>query len=214
MSWKTRLPEKLRTFLGWAAAQLPPPDRAWINALVAEMDVIEGSLAKLAWGTGGLRLLWTFRRRDMTGAPRFWLWVCCLGALLGFMLLTSALPDEVVVPITLFYCGIAGLLTGVWTDRIYPPAVVGGTTGLIGAGVLVVSAAVMHGFSVQTSLPLIVMAAVTLPTFAALGFLAGGVGGAIVSPVDAARSFGHAAAQGPAWRGLQGLTRTIHARRR
>jgi hypothetical protein len=49
-------------------------------------------------------------------------------------------------------------------------------------------------------------------TFAALGFIAGAIGGAIASPVVAVRNVRHAAAEGPAWRSLQVLRRMVLAR--
>ncbi len=203
-----------RTFLAWAAAHLEPADRAWIEAIVAEMDAIDGRVAQLAWAAGGLRLLWTYGRRDMAGPLRFWLWASCHGAVLGFLVLTSALPDVSIVPLTLLYCVAAGFMTGLWTGRAEVAGMVGGMTALIGACVLFLAIGVTHRASLDTPWPVIVAAlAVAVPTFAALGFIGGVIGGAIASPVEAIQTVCRAAAEGPAWRSLQVLRRMALPRR-
>jgi hypothetical protein len=203
-----------RRFLAWAAAHLEPADRAWIEAIAAEMDTIDGGVAQLAWAAGGLRLLWTFGRRDMTGAVRFWFWASCHGAVLGFMVLTSSLPDVSIVPVTLLYCVVAGFLTGLWTGRAEVAGMVGGTMALIAACVLFLAIGVTHRASLDTPWPVIVAGlAVAVPTFAALGFIGGAIGGAIASPVEAVRTVCRAAAEGPAWRSLQVLRRMALPRR-
>ena len=204
-----------RALLAWAAARLEPAERAWIEAIAAEMDAIEGRVAQLAWAAGGLRLLWTYGRRDMAGTLRFWLWASCHGAVLGFLVLTSALPDVSIVPVTLLYCVAAGFLTGLWTGRAEVAGMVGGTTALIGACVLFLAIGVIHRASLDTPWPVIVGAlAAALPTFGAFGFIGGAIGGAIASPVGAVRTVRRAAAEGPAWRCLQVLRRVALARRR
>ena len=174
------------------------------------MDTIDGGVAQLAWAAGGLRLLWTFGRRDMTGAVRFWFWASCHGAVLGFMVLTSSLPDVSILPVTLLYCVVAGFLTGLWTGRAEVAGMVGGTTALIAACVLFLAIGVTHWASLDTPWPVIVAGlAVAVPTFAALGF----IGGAIASPVEAVRRVCRATAEGPAWRSLQVLWRMALPRR-
>jgi len=195
-----------RAFLARAAAHLEPADRVWIEAIGAEIDAIDGRVAQLAWAAGGLRLLWAFGRRDMAGPLRFWLWASCHGAVLGFMVLTSALPDVSILPMTLLYCVAAGFLTGLWTGRAEVAGMVGGTTALISACVLFLAIGVTHWASLDTRWPVIVAAlSVALPTFAALGFICGAVGGAIASPVEAVRTICRAATDGPAWRFVQAL---------
>ena len=131
---------------------------------------------------------------------RFWFWASCHGAVLGFMVLTSSLPDVSIVPVTLLYCVVAGFLTGLLTGR----AEVGGTTALIAACVLFLAIGVTHRASLDTPWLVIVAGlAVAVPTFAALGFIGGAIGGAIASPVEAVRTVCRAAAEGPAWRSLQ-----------
>ncbi len=151
----------------------------------------------------------------MAGALRFWLWASCHGAVLSFMVLTSALPDVSIVPVTLLYCVAAGFLTGLWTGRAVVAGMVGGTTALIGACVLFVAIGVTHRASLDTPWPVILAGlAVGVPTFATLGFIGGTMGGAIASPVEAVRTISRAAAEGPAWRSLQVLRRMALARRR
>jgi len=150
----------------------------------------------------------------MAGTPRFWLWASCHGAMLGFMVLTSALPDVSIVPVTLLYCAAAGFLTGLWTGRAEVAGMVGGTTALIGACVLFLAMAVTHPASLDAPWPAIAAAlALAVPTFAALGFVVGAIGGAIASPVEAVRAVRRAAAEGPAWRSLRVLRRMALARR-
>lgn len=150
----------------------------------------------------------------MAGTLRFWLWASCHGAVLGFMVLTSALPDVSIVPVTLLYCVAAGFLTGLWTGRAEVAGMVGGTTALIGACALFLAIGVTHRASLDTSWPVIVAAlAVAVPTFAALGFIGGAIGGAIASPLQAVRAVRRAAAEGPAWRSVQILRRMVLVRR-
>jgi hypothetical protein len=150
----------------------------------------------------------------MAGALRFWLWASCHGAVLGFMVLTSALPDVSIVPVTLLYCVAAGFLTGLWTGRAEVAGMVGGTTALIGACVLFLAMGITHRAPLDTPWPVIAAAlAVAVPAFATLGFAGGAIGGAIASPVEAVRAVRRAAAEGPAWRSLQVLRRLALARR-
>src|SRR5262245_25206743 len=74
--------------------------------------------------------------------------------------------------------------------------------------VLLLAIGVTHWASLDTRWPVIVAApSVALPTFAALGFIGGAVGGAIASPVEAVLTICRAATAGPAWRCLQALRR-------
>lgn len=130
------------------------------------------------------------------------------------MLLTSALPDASIVPVTLLYCAAAGFLTGLRTGRAEVAGVVGGTSALIGACVLFLAIGVTHRASLDTPWPVIAaVLAVAVPMFAALGFMGGAIGGAITSPVEAVRTVRRAAAEGPPWRSLQVLRRVALARR-
>lgn len=150
----------------------------------------------------------------MTSTLRFWLWASCHGAVLGLVLLTSALPDVGIVPVALIYCVAAGFLTGLLTGRAEVAGLVGGTTALIGAFVLFLAIGITHRASPPTAWPEIAAAlAVTVPMFAALGFVSGAAGGVIASPVEAVRRVCRAASEGPAWRSLQFLRRMDLARR-
>src|SRR5487761_1048372 len=54
--------------LSWSAKRLGPPRREWIEAVRAELDVIDGGAAQLWWAVGGLRSIWvrrTLSARDL-----------------------------------------------------------------------------------------------------------------------------------------------------
>lgn len=194
--------------LAWTSARLDPSGRTWIEAIGAEMYVINGKAAQPAWAAGGLRLLWSHRRRDMAQTARFWLWASCHGLVLSFIVLTSAVTDAAIVPVTLRYCVVAGFMTGLWTGRAEVAGIAGGTAALICACALFVTIGVTHWGSLNMPLLFVVGAsAATVLTLGGLGFIAGAVGGAIASPLEAGRALGRAAADGPAWRWVEALRR-------
>ncbi len=44
-----------RRLLAWVARRLDPARQIWLEALRAELDVIDGGIAQLVWAVGGLR---------------------------------------------------------------------------------------------------------------------------------------------------------------
>lgn len=49
--WQTRLSRRI------ALAACPPRDRAWVEALFAELDAVDDSWSRLAWTMGAARLV-------------------------------------------------------------------------------------------------------------------------------------------------------------
>jgi hypothetical protein len=54
--------------LAWVTKHVDPEQQLWLDALRAELDVIDGGIARLLWALGGLRLIWFDRRRHMVNA--------------------------------------------------------------------------------------------------------------------------------------------------
>jgi hypothetical protein len=54
-----------RRLLAWSAARVDGTEQAWLEALAAELDEIEGGSAQLRWAMGGLRLVWRGGRRQL-----------------------------------------------------------------------------------------------------------------------------------------------------
>ena len=66
MTWSTRLLGRLaRSLIAWAERSADPAEREWIRALRAELDMIDGGLARLRWAAGALPLLWRAYRVDI-----------------------------------------------------------------------------------------------------------------------------------------------------
>src|SRR5438876_242831 len=57
-----------RRLLAWVAQRVDPTRQTWLEALRAELDMIDGGIAQLVWAVGGLRLLWLDRRQHMVNA--------------------------------------------------------------------------------------------------------------------------------------------------
>src|SRR5437870_1510236 len=57
-----------RRLLAWIAQRVDPAQQLWLEALRAELDVIDGGIAQLMWAVGGLRLIWFDRRQHMVNA--------------------------------------------------------------------------------------------------------------------------------------------------
>jgi hypothetical protein len=58
--------------LAWSAARVEGNERAWLDALAAELGEFESGGAQLLWAAGGLRLVWRGERRQLVGrAYRF-----------------------------------------------------------------------------------------------------------------------------------------------
>ena len=57
-----------RRLLAWVARRGDSTQQTWLEALRAELDVIDGGIAQLVWAVGGLRLIWLDRRQHMVGA--------------------------------------------------------------------------------------------------------------------------------------------------
>lgn len=49
--------------LAWVGEHIDPAQQLWLDALRAELDAIDGSITRLVWAVGGLRLVW-FKRSD------------------------------------------------------------------------------------------------------------------------------------------------------
>jgi hypothetical protein len=54
--------------LAWVGKHIDPAQQLWLDALRAELDAIDGGIARLVWAVGGLRLIWFERRRHMVNA--------------------------------------------------------------------------------------------------------------------------------------------------
>jgi hypothetical protein len=54
--------------LAWVSKHIDPEQQLWLDALRAELDAIDGGIARLGWAMGGLRLIWFERRRHMLHA--------------------------------------------------------------------------------------------------------------------------------------------------
>ena len=57
-----------RRLLAWVAQRVDPTRQTWLDALRAELDMIDGGIAQFVWAVGGLRLLWLDRRQHMVNA--------------------------------------------------------------------------------------------------------------------------------------------------
>jgi hypothetical protein len=86
-----------RRLLQLQAGRLDPSERVWLEALGAELEVIDSGLAQLGWALGGFRLVWSIRVRGLPA--RIWRtnrWRLArggLGFLLVVTLLVSVLPN-------------------------------------------------------------------------------------------------------------------------
>jgi hypothetical protein len=75
MSWATKLPGKVaRSLIAWAERSADPAEREWVQALRAELDLIDGGPAQLRWATGVMPLLWRSYRADILR------WTVCVTA--------------------------------------------------------------------------------------------------------------------------------------
>jgi hypothetical protein len=54
--------------LAWVGKHVDPAQQLWLEALRAELDAIDGGIARLGWAVGGLRLIWFERRRHLVNA--------------------------------------------------------------------------------------------------------------------------------------------------
>jgi len=54
--------------LAWIGKRVDPDQQLWLEALRAELDAIDGGIARLVWAVGGLRLIWFERRQHMVNA--------------------------------------------------------------------------------------------------------------------------------------------------
>ena len=54
--------------LAWVGKRIDPAHQDWLDALGAELDAIDGGIARLAWAIGGLWLIWFERRQSMLNA--------------------------------------------------------------------------------------------------------------------------------------------------
>jgi hypothetical protein len=140
--------------------------------------------------------------------PRFWLWAGWHGATLGFILLTTALADAYIVPVTVGYCAAAGFITALWTRRPGIAGIVGATTALSALCVLLLAMGITHwGPANRPPLMVVVGLVLAIPTFAVLGLVSGVIGGAIASPRPVGAAVWGAVTEGPAWRAAQLLRR-------
>ncbi len=47
-----------RRLLAWVAQRLDLTQQTWIEAMRAELEVIDGGIPQLLWAVGGLQLIW------------------------------------------------------------------------------------------------------------------------------------------------------------
>lgn len=152
-----------RTLLGWAGRWVDDSRRPWIDALGAELDVIDGGWARLAWSLGGLRIALMQRRRDMR--PRWLTWPsvladCSFGLGLGLLLIVGIVWTNVIVPShesdseyqglyllfaigLLVYFAAAGFVAGRRHRTVVAGLVVGALTAVLVAIVIDVTFAVV-----------------------------------------------------------------------
>jgi len=104
-----------RGVLVWAAARLDPTRRPWIEAVRAELDLIEGGVAQLTWAVGGLRLVWSERRiRGMGKVRTTWGWTRLVAAVLAL-----AAVGVVSVPVIF---GVSGATTSTQCTSTHAPS--------------------------------------------------------------------------------------------
>jgi hypothetical protein len=152
MTWTTRLLQKVaRSLISWAERSADPAEREWIQALRAELDLIEGGHAQLRWAAGVMPLLWRSYRADILRS------IVCVTAV---VVANYAYPKFVVTfqvffvndgtntwtrvadPVELlffaqqFYLPVVGILVAQATRRLLPGTVIGIGLSLLGLGVL------------------------------------------------------------------------------
>jgi hypothetical protein len=144
-----------RALLGWAVGRLDPSRQVWIHALRAEADEIDGGWARLAWAVGGLRLVWTERRRTMRHRWRARLrWLGSAGGLGGLRVYSPGVVCGIVMSVWSFWQRNVDLpvpliavlmfvpcygLAGFWTARkrsVEVGTVVGAVTAVLGFVIL------------------------------------------------------------------------------
>jgi hypothetical protein len=152
MTWSTRLLGRLaRSLLAWTERSAEPAEREWIRALRAELDMIDGGLARLSWAAGALPLLWRAYRADILRC------IVCVTAVVAanysypkfvtsfqvFFVNTGtntwtrvADPVELLFFAQQFYLPVVGILAAHATRRLLAGTVLGLGLSLLGLGVL------------------------------------------------------------------------------
>ena len=151
MSWATRLlGEVARSLIAWAERSADPAERVWVRAMRAELDLIDGGLARLGWAAGALPVLWRAYRVDILRCM-----VCVtavvaanysypkLGTFQVFFVNSGtntwtriADPVELFFFAQQFYLPVVGILVARATRRLLPGTVIGVGLSLLGFGVL------------------------------------------------------------------------------
>jgi hypothetical protein len=125
--------------LAWVGKYVDPAHQLWLDALRAELDAIDGGIARLIWVVRGLRLVWFERRRSMLNATyRYgpvllpWLEVALFvgltwslirqyGSLVVSLLVLAGLGLVVALPVLIFLVhAIRASVTAKWGTRQKP----------------------------------------------------------------------------------------------
>ena len=190
MIWSTRLLGRLaRSLLAWAERSADPAEREWIRALRAELDMIDGGLARLRWAAGALPLLWRAYRVDILRC------MVCVTAVVAanysypkfvtsfdvfFVNTGTTTWTRVADPVELFffaqqfYLPVVGILVAQATRRLLAGTVLGLGLSLLGLGVLRSASAPMYLANESPSIYVeIVLFALVGAAFGTLGATAG-----------------------------------------
>ena len=90
-----------RGLLAWSASRASASERAWIEALRGELEVVDEGLAQLLWALGGVSLLSGARRRPLTRTWYSWpalLRSSSFGLVLSALLVMGIVWSNVIVP--------------------------------------------------------------------------------------------------------------------
>jgi hypothetical protein len=148
-----------RRLLSWSAGRANPSDRAWIEAIRGELEVVEEGPAQLFWALGGLSLLAGARRRTVTRTWYSWpalLRSSSFGLVLSVVLVVGIVWSNVIVPSNesddeytawylAFYIGLfayftlAGAVAGGWPNRVASSALAGALTAILVVVVVLVT---------------------------------------------------------------------------
>jgi hypothetical protein len=104
--WAAGIAKRL---LDWITQHVESPQREWIEAVQAELDVIDGGFAQLAWAVGGVRIIFvrmathnvpTRLSLPLERRPTGHGMIFVLVLLLSLLLLASAVPTIATSPPT------------------------------------------------------------------------------------------------------------------
>jgi hypothetical protein len=148
-----------RCILAWAASRANPPERAWIEAVRGELDVVEDGLAQLLWALGGLSLLCSARRRTLARPWHSWpalLRSSSFGLALGAVMVVGIVWSNVIVPThesddeyttwyvvfwlgLMAYFAVAGMVASSPRNRVVSAAWAGALTAAVFAVIVLVT---------------------------------------------------------------------------